>query len=267
MEKDKNMDKIIFFDIDGTLYHPSIGIPESTMRSLDQLLKNGHKIVMCTGRSKGMIPKSYFDMGFDGMIMGAGTYVEYKGKVLYRSLMSPQELKNVIDTGRREKIGIVLEGERHGYYDPDDQEDYYIDVVQRTEKDCETVLYPLDEAVDVPKWTYHHLDPSKIAKVEESLNNRFKGIYHEYLNSVEFIPKGVNKAKGIEKILEYTKISKENAYAFGDSANDIDMIKYVKYGVAMGNAVPELLEAAPYHTARIEEDGIEKGLKKFGLIS
>ena len=53
---------------------------------------------------------------------------------------------------------------------------------------------------------------------------------------------------------------------FGDSANDIDMIQYVKYGTAMGNSVPELLEIAPYKTARADEDGIEKGLKKFGLI-
>ena len=44
------------------------------------------------------------------------------------------------------------------------------------------------------------------------------------------------------------------------------MIKYVKYGIAMGNSVPELLETAPYQTARVDEDGIEKGLKKFGLI-
>lgn len=44
------------------------------------------------------------------------------------------------------------------------------------------------------------------------------------------------------------------------------MIQYVKYGTAMGNSVPELLEIAPYKTARADEDGIEKGLKKFGLI-
>lgn len=72
---------------------------------------------------------------------------------------------------------------------------------------------------------------------------------------------GVNKAKGIERILEHTGISRDDSYAFGDSANDIDMIQYVKYGTAMGNSVPELLEIAPYKTARADEDGIEKGLK------
>ena len=51
------MSKIIFFDIDGTLYDSRIGIPESTVNALNQLIANEHKIVMCTGISKGMIPE------------------------------------------------------------------------------------------------------------------------------------------------------------------------------------------------------------------
>ena len=238
------MSKIIFFDIDGTLYDSRIGIPESTVNALNRLIANEHKIVMCTGRSKGMIPEEYFHMGFDGVILGAGTYVEYEGK----------------------KIGIILEGEKYGYYDPENTDDYYIAMKNKTEADCKTTLYPLNEAVDVPKWTYHHMELSKKPEIEEILGHKYKGTYHEPVNSVEFVPLGVNKAKGIEVILDHTGISREDSYAFGDSANDIDMIKYVKYGVAMGNSVPELLEIAPYQTARVDEDGIEKGLKKFGLI-
>ena len=260
------MSKIIFFDIDGTLHYSGIGIPESTTRALKQLIENGHKIVMCTGRSKGMMPEEYFKMGFHGMILGAGTYVEYEGHTIHRELMSKEDVQTVIDWGKKEKIGIILEGEIHGYYDPENQEEYYISMKEKTEVGCEVTLYPLSEAIDIPKWTYHHMELSKKSEIEEILGHRYKGIYHEPLNSVEFIPNGVNKAEGIIKILEYTGISRENTYAFGDSANDIDMIKYVKYGVAMGNAVKELLEVAPYQTARVDEDGIEKGLKKFGLI-
>ena len=58
------MGKIVFFDIDGTLHCPGIGIPDSTMKAVKQLMENGHKAVMCTGRSKGMMPESYFHMGF-----------------------------------------------------------------------------------------------------------------------------------------------------------------------------------------------------------
>ncbi|MFR9101300.1 MAG: HAD family hydrolase, partial [Anaerostipes hadrus] len=93
-----------------------------------------------------------------------------------------------------------------------------------------TTLYPLNEAVDVPKWTYHHMELSKNPEIEEILGHKYKGTYHEPVNSVEFVPLGVNKAKGIEVILDHTGISREDSYAVGDSANDIDMIKYVKYG-------------------------------------
>ena len=110
------MSKIIFFDIDGTLYDSRIGIPESTVNALNRLIANEHKIVMCTGRSKGMIPEEYFHMGFDGVILGAGTYVEYEGKILHQELMTPEEVQTVIELGketedrnhlRRRKIWIL----------------------------------------------------------------------------------------------------------------------------------------------------------------
>lgn len=58
-----------------------------------------------------MIPEEYFHMGFDGVILGAGTYVEYEGKILHQELMTPEEVQTVIDWGKKQKIGIILEGE------------------------------------------------------------------------------------------------------------------------------------------------------------
>ena len=69
-----------------------------------------------------------------------------------------------------------------------------------------------------------------------------------------------------EEILKDSGIRWEDSYAFGDSANDIAMVQYVHYGVAMGNAVPELIEAAEYKTECADKDGIALGLKRFGLI-
>ena len=151
------MSKIIFFDIDGTLHYSGIGIPQSAVKAINQLIANGHKAVMCTGRSKGMMPEEYFHMGFHGMILGAGAYVEYEGKVIHRELMTKQEVQTVIDWGKKQKIGIILEGEQHGYYDPDNHDDYYVAMKNKTEVDCETTLYPISEAVDVAKWTYHRM--------------------------------------------------------------------------------------------------------------
>lgn len=260
------MSKIVFFDIDGTLHCPGLGIPDSAMEAVGRLIKNGHKAVMCTGRSKGMMPEEYFHMGFHGMILGAGAYVEYEGKMLHHQLMKENEIQTIIEWGKKQDIGIILEGDRSGYYDTDNSYDYYKELVGRTQRDTGTILRPLSEARDVPKWTYHHLDPNRKHEIEEILGNGVKGTFHEPANSVEFLPAGINKAVGIQQILQFSGIDREDSYAFGDSANDIEMLQYVNYGVAMGNAVPELLAEAEYKTSRADEDGIALGLKKFELI-
>lgn len=102
--------------------------------------------------------------------------------------------------------------------------------------------------------------------VEEMTGGVMTGIIHKEVNSVEFIPSGINKATGIKMVLDHFGIDRKDSYAFGDSANDIEMLNYVQYGVAMGNAVPELLEQAEYKTEPADRDGLALGLKRLGLI-
>ena len=54
--------------------------------------------------------------------------------------------------------------------------------------------------------------------------------------------------------------------AFGDGENDVDMLRFVQTGIAMGNAEPEVKEAADYVTGSVDADGIESALRHFGLI-
>jgi hydroxymethylpyrimidine pyrophosphatase-like HAD family hydrolase len=44
------------------------------------------------------------------------------------------------------------------------------------------------------------------------------------------------------------------------------MLKYIKYGVAMGNSSPEIFEIVENRTDNIENDGIYKGVMKLKLI-
>ena len=54
--------------------------------------------------------------------------------------------------------------------------------------------------------------------------------------------------------------------AFGDGENDMEMLRYVGIGVAMGNASDAVKAAADYVTDTVDDDGIEKALRHFGLI-
>ena len=67
-------------------------------------------------------------------------------------------------------------------------------------------------------------------------------------------------------MLEHFNLKPENAVAFGDGLNDLEMLKAVGFGVAMGNAHPQLKAVADYVTDDIDDDGLYKGLQALGLI-
>ena len=260
------MNKIVFLDIDGTLYCDGIGIPESAQKAVAELMDKGCKVVLCTGRAYGMVPESYMEQGFHGMIAAAGAHVICEGRELCNHKVSGENLQKVIDYGQNSRIGIILEGVKGSYHDPDNQDDLYLKVVERLRETTTPYVYPLSQAEEVNKWTYHHMDFAQKDYVEEMTGGVMTGIIHKEVNSVEFIPSGINKATGIKMVLDHFGIDRKDSYAFGDSANDIEMLNYVQYGVAMGNAVPELLEQAEYKTEPADRDGLALGLKRLGLI-
>ena len=67
-------------------------------------------------------------------------------------------------------------------------------------------------------------------------------------------------------ILARYGLTAEEAIAFGDSENDLEMLRAAGIGVAMGNGTPEALEAADYVTGDCDDDGLLHALEHFGLI-
>ena len=53
--------------------------------------------------------------------------------------------------------------------------------------------------------------------------------------------------------------------AIGDGNNDVEMLEYANYGVAMGNATELARKAAKYITDTNENDGVAKAIKKYAL--
>ena len=68
------MGKIIFLDVDGTLVDYENHLPGSAVAAVRQARANGHRIYICTGRSKAEIYPELWDIGLDGMIGGNGSY-------------------------------------------------------------------------------------------------------------------------------------------------------------------------------------------------
>ena len=104
-------------------------------------------------------------------------------------------------------------------------------------------------------------------KVPDDFKERFKDeiTVFQFDTYADCVIKGVNKATGIEKVLELTGIKKENTIAIGDSNNDFDMINYAGIGVAMANSQQSILDIADYVTASAKDCGVAQAIEKFLL--
>ena len=76
----------------------------------------------------------------------------------------------------------------------------------------------------------------------------------------------VNKGIGLELLLKEIGLTLDECIAFGDGANDVEMLSKVGISVAMKECHPSLLEVCDYQTDDCLEDGIAKALRYYQLI-
>ena len=90
-------------------------------------------------------------------------------------------------------------------------------------------------------------------------------LYRSKPTYIEISHKLISKKTGIDLLLEksYPHLSIDNVVAFGDNYNDIEMLKAVGLGVAVGNANVDVLEVANAITDTNKNDGVAKAIKEF----
>ncbi len=82
------------------------------------------------------------------------------------------------------------------------------------------------------------------------------------LHRLDINPPGINKAVAISHVCTYLKMALQEVVAFGDGDNDVEMLKSVGLGVAMGNASDSALSAAKLMTRTNDETGIAHMLEQ-----
>lgn len=255
----------IFFDIDGTLWDRENVIPESTKIAMEELHKNGHLTFMCSGRSRIMIKGDHLHaLGFDGILAGCGTYIEYQGDVKLAVELEPQVLKKAIYLLQSYHMPILIEGIQELYMDEDLIKTSYGSYLKKLLTEW---AHPLEgnDAIWRGSKISTLINGADYHTVMRELEADYDFMDHSG-HVIELVPKGYSKASGIKAVCEMLGIAHEDTYAFGDSVNDIDMLQYVAHGVAMGNGTDAAKAAADYVTTDIHHDGIYNGLKHYGLI-
>ncbi len=272
--------KAIFIDVDGTLVNYECEVPKSAVDAIRKARENGHKVYMCTGRSKAEIPDFLWDIGLDGYMGGNGNYVEESGKVILHKLITAEQSKRIVDWLKSRNLEFYLES-NNGLFASENFEEASKLVF---EKYCATKgleIKPASELLHgiVFGGDLYRDDLNKVSFILSS--------YQDHLDSAKEFPdleahtwggqgevalfgdlgvKGITKAAAVDTILDYIGFSIEDTFAFGDAKIDIPMLEHCKVGVAMGNGGDEIKEMADYITDDVDNDGLYKAFEHFGLI-
>lgn len=279
------MPKILFIDIDGTLYdHGEFdGIPDSAKTAIDLARKNGHKVIVCTGRVRSSVNQDVLDVGFDGCVFGAGCDVSIHENQLFYHSLAHEIIEKSIAFFKANDIGFTLEGDQASFLDEISKNRFHAMLLKRNgyEKNSEMAAAFLKQAMmhdysefdinqnAINKISFNAPTYESIELMKQELGEHFKCLVHgehEDLINGECIPLNISKASGMDHILEYFQADVKDTMAYGDSVNDEEMIIHAGIGVAMGNAHDSLKAVADDICENVENDAIYHSFKKYGLI-
>ncbi|MGX7245652.1 Cof-type HAD-IIB family hydrolase [Enterococcus quebecensis] len=279
------MIKAIFFDIDGTLVNNNAKALESTKQAIAQAQAKGILCGIATGRGPVHLKKQIDELNFDVFVTYNGQLVYNKETTIRKEAFTEETLNRIVSFADRYHRQIMfgsrrsLEGSslmRFG------QNKWAKKIVRFLPKHFPTTLtknlisrfsihrkeqrYRELDILKEPIYQCVLLSPrSETVFLKEELPDCHLTRSNPY--TVDIIPAGGSKLVGIQKCADYFDIGLEEVMAFGDSWNDLEMLRGVGFGIAMGNAEEEIKNAAKYVTKNSEDDGIYHALMHYGVIS
>lgn len=263
--------RAIALDLDGTLTNHDKVVTQKTREALLQAEAEGVVIILASGRPTYGIEPVAECLELDkrgGYILSynGGNIVNAKtGEKLFAQFL-PDEVIPILYRYAKEKNHALL-----GYAGneiitemPDDQ---YVKEESRINKMNIRKVENLFEALEPhPTKLLMTGDPADMLKAENELSEILgdrMDIFRSAPFFLELVPKGIDKAKSLLRLLSKINLTPADMIAFGDGYNDLSMLKLAGMGVAMQNAAPEVRAEADYITLSNEEDGVAAALEHF----
>lgn len=256
--------RFAFFDIDGTLIDDRRELSPRVDEALAALRQRGIETAIATGRAPDQLRPIAERLGFDSYVCCNGSLAVYRGEKVLARAVPHDVMDSFIQRAESSGYPVVVAGEAACFanrpHHPEIREAYRF------------LGLPSEPVYDPAAWKredvyqlYLFCKPGQEAPFVEAYQDslRFIRPHRFYL---DVFPAGVSKATGVEAILRRAGCDKEDALAFGDSENDVEMLAYVGTGVAMGNAAEPAKRAARRITASVDEGGIFAALVDLGLM-
>lgn len=276
------MIKAAFFDIDGTLLSfTTHRVSAGTIRAFDRLHQAGIRTFLSTGRPDVLIPQMPVSfeakitmngglvfvgdhVGANGAHMGTnGDHVGANGnqspdKVLFSNPVPDNELQAWLDLAKAKHLCTMIFTKDNMFLTQPNE----IGLQLRNQLEFEMPpVVDIDRMRSETAYQIIAIMPGEMdATVAELLPHCRLPRWHPYFTDI--VAHDNSKARGMEVICQHYGIRQEETLAFGDGANDIEMLEWAGIGVAMGNAADEVKKHADHVTTDVDNEGIENAVKE-----
>ena len=266
----------VFVDIDGTLCDSRQRIPVSALEALAQVRSRGHRLFACTGRSAPEVYPRFWEVGFEGLVGGAGGYTCVGNRVLIDERM-PREHVDAL-TALWEDLdafyiwqGPDQMGPSEGYLDffvpragkhPEDWIEYAQSITP--------FIVDIDGGAFTKVTAYVPPDNASMEAVTEALPDGYRAI----IGSVgaagyvpfEILPTRLSKAVGIQAVCKHVGIALSDTVAIGDSNNDVEAVACAAVGISIGGGCEDLVAVADIVAPAVSQGGLAWALAAAGLV-
>ena len=274
MEKAKQISyRAIALDLDGTLTNHEKVVTPKTREALLKAAANGAVIILASGRpTYGIEPvaeclelnqRGGYILSYNG-----GNIVNAKtGEKLFSQFLPDEVIPELYAYAKEH--GHALLGYAGNEIITEMPDDQYVKEESRINKMNIRKVDNLFESLEPhPTKLLMTGDPTLMLKAEEELVEKLgdrMDIFRSAPFFLELVPKGIDKAKSLTRLLTKINLTPADLIAFGDGYNDLSMLKLAGMGVAMENAAPEVRAEADYVTLSNEEDGVAAALEHFNM--
>jgi Cof subfamily protein (haloacid dehalogenase superfamily) len=270
---------LIAFDLDGTTLNSRKEISAANRNALRNAYNAGVKLVPCTGRSLSCLSDALIallnELGFGAFPYiitdnGAQVYALPARQLLMTKNIGEQTSVAVLEESRKYRAIIHCSFGAQGGTDNKGR-------VWEDETGREMIASynekwygPIVDLEPLIRWNRSVVKFSVVFQDEAEFKtavNTFSawpevGLASGDVKSLEIMARGIHKGETLRFVSEHSGVPMNRIMAIGDNYNDMEMIRGAGWGVAMGNAVPELKKAADWITLTNDEDGLAAALEK-----
>lgn len=275
--------KIVFLDVDGTITDYENNIPQSAKSAIGQARANGHRVYMCTGRSKAEIPSELADIGFDGMIGGNGSYVESDDEVVMHQLITAEQCRHIVDWLHERGLEFYLES-NNGLFASENFREAARPALRAYAKGKGA---PNADELETDDMMHGMIYGGELYRDDLNKVSFILSSYQDHLDSIKEFPdlechtwggkgehalfgdlgvKDIDKAHSVRVLVEHLGADMADTIAMGDAKVDIPMFECCAQSVCMGSGGDDAKAAADWITTDVDDDGLWNAFKHLGLI-